>query len=841
MNLRRKTSASSAEHKDNFVCVRGARQNNLQNVNLDVPRDRFVVFTGVSGSGKSSIAFGTIYAEAQRRYFDSVAPYARRLLDQLPSPHVSEITGLPPAVALQQRRGEPTSRSSVGTLTTLSNSLRMLFSRAGDYPYDIKEVMDSDWFSPNTHIGACPACHGVGVIHSVSEESLVPDPNLSIREKAVAAWPGAWQGKNYRDILATLGYDVDKPWKDLPKKDREWILFTEEKPVVTVYAEREAHRIQRPYQGTYMSAKSYVLHTFATTNSDSLRKRASQFMIKAACQECGGKKLNKKSLSVKFAGYDIAEMGQMPLGELALILRNAIERKEIKSSRKNYSEIAQLISKDLLDRIASLSELGLDHLSLDRMTPTLSTGELQRIRLSTQLKSGLFGVVYVLDEPSSGLHPSDTEALLRVLNSLKESGNSLFIVEHDMDIVQRADWIVDMGPGAGEHGGKLIYSGPLPGLESEDDSLTRQYLFESKSKKNTAARREAREYFQLKNINRHNLQNLDVEIPLAVLTAVSGVSGSGKTTLISQVLSEAVAIKLGTKANAEEDPESGDETETARTGDVALLSNADSIKRMVHVDQKPIGRTPRSNLATYTGLFDYVRNAYAALPESKERRYNAGRFSFNVTGGRCENCEGEGFVSVELLFLPSVYAPCTACGGTRYNQETLEIKLRGLNIAQVLDLTVERASDFFAEMPAVSRALKTLIDVGLGYLRLGQPATELSGGEAQRIKLATELQRIQHGSTLYLLDEPTAGLHPHDTEKLMAQLHALASAGNTVIVVENDMDVVASADYVIDLGPGAGAQGGKVVATGTPEQIVRSKSSKTAPYLAQRLGLKLSK
>jgi excinuclease ABC subunit A len=835
MSSRRKAAKSSSVHKDNFVRVRGARQNNLQNVDLDVPRDSFVVFTGVSGSGKSSIAFGTIYAEAQRRYFDSVAPYARRLLDQLPSPHVTEISGLPPAVALQQRRGEPTSRSSVGTLTTLSNSLRMLFSRAGDYPPQIKEVMDSDWFSPNTHVGACSACHGVGVIHSVTEESLVPDPNLTIREKAVAAWPGAWQGKNYRDILATLGYDIDKPWKDLPKKDREWILFTEEKPVVTVYAEREAHRIQRPYQGTYMSAAVYVLHTYASTNSDTLRKRVSQFMTKAACKECKGKKLNQQSLSVRFAGYDIAEMGLMPLAELAPILRGATQKKEVKSSRKNSSQIAELICKELLDRIASLAMLGLDHLSLDRMTPTLSTGELQRIRLSTQLRSGLFGVVYVLDEPSSGLHPSDTEALLSVLKNLKESGNSLFIVEHDMDIVKTADWIVDMGPGAGEHGGQLIYSGPVAGLESAPDSLTRNYLFPAKKKEKSFTRRKAQEYFKLSKVNRHNLQDLEVEIPIGVLTAVAGVSGAGKTTLISQVLSEAIAFKLGTKLSDGEESEEHDGLDESNPTDIAVLSNADSIKRLVHVDQKPIGRTPRSNLATYTGLFDYVRNAYAALPAARERGFNAGRFSFNVTGGRCENCEGEGFVSVELLFLPSVYAPCTACGGSRYNQETLEIKLRGLNIAQVLEMTVERAGEFFSDMPAVSRALKTLSDVGLGYLRLGQPATELSGGEAQRIKLATELQRIQHGSTLYILDEPTAGLHPFDTEKLMSQLHALAEAGNTVIVIENDMDVVAAADYVIDLGPGAGSQGGKIVASGTPEQVARSRSSKTGPYLAQHL------
>ncbi|MBX9688342.1 MAG: hypothetical protein K2X27_16655, partial [Candidatus Obscuribacterales bacterium] len=423
------------EAVSSFVEVRGARQHNLREISVDIPRDRFVVFTGVSGSGKSSLAFGTIYAEAQRRYFESVAPYARRLLEQLPAPHVNEIRGLPPAVALQQRRGEPTQRSSVGTISTLSNSLRMLFSRAGSYPASVKERLDSDSFSPNTATGMCRACHGMGVVHSVSEESLVPDPNLSIRQHAIAAWPGAWQGKNLQDILSVLGYDVDKPWKDLSKKDRDWILFTDEKPVVTVHAVREAHRIQRPYQGTYMSAAHYVRHTFATTNSATLRKRVAQFMTKASCNDCNGKRLNAAALSVRFAGYDISELSQMPLSELSKVLKSADELTN-RNSRAERVEVAHLIVDDLLERIALLSELGLDYLALDRSTPTLSSGELQRLRLSTQLRSGLFGVVYVLDEPSAGLHPADTDALLKMLKKLLSGGNSLFVVEHDMDLVR---------------------------------------------------------------------------------------------------------------------------------------------------------------------------------------------------------------------------------------------------------------------------------------------------------------------------------------------------------------------------------------------------------------------
>lgn len=826
-------------HKDGFVEVRGARQNNLRGIDVDIPRNAFVVFTGVSGSGKSSIAFGTIFAEAQRRYFDSIAPYARRLISQLPAPKVTEIRGLPPAVALQQRRGEPTARSSVGTITNLSNSLRMLFSRAGTYPKGATERLDSDAFSPNTHTGACPDCHGMGIRHSVSEGSLVPDDSLSIREGAVAAWPGAWQGKNYRDILDVLGYDVDKPWKQLAKKDRDWILFTEEKPIVTVHAQREAHRIQRPYQGTYMSAAVYVRHTFATTQSATLRKRVARFMEKSHCPSCDGKRLRAEALAVKFGGYDIADLSQISLSELSSVLQKEIASKSPTAKGINETaantEVAKLIVHDLVDRIQLLSELGLDYLSLDRSTPTLSAGELQRLRLTTQLRSGLFGVVYVLDEPSAGLHPSDTEALLKTLRQLKADGNSLFVVEHEMDLVRQADWIVDIGPHAGEAGGDLLYSGPIDGLEKINSSLTRQYVFnaQAKSKRKTIA---PSAWMKLSGINRHNLKNLEIELPLSVLTVVTGISGSGKSTLISQVLADAINTALGSqKLDEDLEDESEDFEEEIDEQRPARIEGIDSIKRMVCVDQKPIGRTPRSNLATYTGLFDFIRKKFAATPEAKARGYNAGRFSFNVDGGRCTTCEGEGFVSVELLFLPSVYTPCAACKDTRYNEETLAVRYRDLNIADVLDMTVDAASEFFTELPAVERALKTLREVGLGYLRLGQPATELSGGEAQRIKLATELQRVQTGSTLYLLDEPTTGLHPADVEKLMILMHALVDGGNTVIVVEHDMDVVAAADWVIDLGPGAGSLGGKVVAAGSPEKVSKTAGSKTASYLAKKL------
>ncbi|MEW1747733.1 excinuclease ABC subunit UvrA [Streptomyces angustmyceticus] len=809
---------------DSYVRVRGAREHNLRTVDVDIPRDALVAFTGVSGSGKSSLAFGTLYAEAQRRYFESVAPYARRLIHQVGAPKVEDITGLPPAVALEQRRSAPTSRSSVGTVTTLSNTLRMLFSRAGDYPEGATERLDSDAFSPNTAAGACQECHGLGTVHRVTEESLVPDPALSVREGAVAAWPGAWQGKNLRDILDALGHDVDRPWRELPQADRDWILFTDEQPVVTVHPVRDVGRIQRPYKGQYMSARRYVLHTFADSKSETLRRRVQGFMVAEPCPVCHGRRLRPEALAVTFEGHDIATLAGRPLSALAELLRSTAERPD--------DEVAPVLARDLVARIGVLTELGLGYLSMDRPAPTLSTGELQRLRLATQLRSGLFGVVYVLDEPSAGLHPADTESLLTVLKRLKEAGNSLFVVEHDMDVVRRADWIVDVGPRAGEHGGQVLHSGPVAALANAPDSATRRFLFDAAPPAERTVRRPSGT-LTLRGVTLHNLRGLDAAFPLGVFTAVTGVSGSGKSTLVTRVLADAVRDHLGT---GEEPPDTadGDATGPEARAQLAGAEGLGAIDRLVRVDQKPIGRTPRSNLATYTGLFDAVRKVFAATDEARARGYTAGRFSFNVAGGRCETCQGEGFVAVELLFLPGTYAPCTACHGARYRPETLEITYRDRTVADVLAMTVDTATAFLADVPAAARSLRTLQDVGLGYLRLGQPATELSGGEAQRIKLATELQRTRRGHTLYLLDEPTTGLHPADTEVLLRQLHGLVDAGHTVVVVEHDMGVVAGADHVIDLGPGGGADGGRIVAAGTPAEVAAAPLSRTAPYLARR-------
>ena len=863
---------------DACIRVRGAREHNLKNVDVDLPRDALVVFSGISGSGKSSLAFGTLFAEAQRRYLESLSPYARRLIDQVGVPEVDSIDGLPPAVALQQQRGTPSVRSSVGSLTTISSLLRMLYSRAGTYPAKQPMLFAED-FSPNTPQGACPNCHGLGHVYEVTEGSMVPDPSLSIRERAIASWPPAWHGQNLRDILVTLGYDVDRPWRELPKKDRDWILYTDEQPTVPVYAgfspaETRAalrRKTEPSYMGTYTGARRYVLHTFATTQSALMKKRVARFMSGALCPVCKGRRLKREALSVKFAGLDIGELSQLPLDRVAQVLAPAAEgrfttpaRAQARSKAAGRQDIArrvaaggathaggsdirrtpdlseekriaaQRIAQDVKQRITALRALGLGYLTLDRTTPTLSPGELQRLRLATQVRSNLFGVVYVLDEPSAGLHPADAEALHDALAQLKAAGNTLFVVEHDLEMLRRADWLVDVGPDAGQHGGHVLYSGPPPGLRDVAASHTARYLFATAMQVGRA-RRTPKGWLTLNGIHRNNLRGLDARFPLGTFTAVTGVSGSGKSSLVSQALVELVGEHLG-----HEEPTEAQETELLPSAPLArvrgkLGGDIGAIGRLVTVDQKPIGRTPRSNLATYTGLFDPVRKLFAATALARSRRYGASRFSFNVAQGRCETCEGEGFVQVELLFMPSVYAPCPTCHGSRYNAKTLEVAWNGRNIAQVLKMTVEEALAFFDEQPAITRPLMLLRDIGLGYLRLGQPATELSGGEAQRIKLATELQRSQRGDTLYVLDEPTTGLHPLDADRLMAQLHGLVDAGNTVIVVEHEMRVVADSDWVIDIGPGAGEAGGRVLVEGPPETVARARGSRTAPYLQRCL------
>ncbi|MET9127103.1 excinuclease ABC subunit UvrA [Streptomyces sp. NPDC004528] len=849
---------------DGLIKVRAAEEHNLRHVDVDVPRHRVVAFTGVSGSGKSSLAFATIYAEAQQRYLDSVAPYARRLIDQGAAPRVGSITGLPPAVALRQQHSGGSTRSTVGTVSRVSNVLRMLYSRAGSYPAgrtpeDLAGTfprdaapLDSDSFSPNTAVGACRTCSGLGRLHAVDDDKLVGDDSLSIREGAIAAWPGAWQGKNYRDILAVLGVDIDVPFRTLPAARREWLLTTDEQPTVTVHPVRDAHRVARSYQGTYMSPRKWVLHTFATSKAAHLRAKAASFMTENLCPTCHGKRLNPEALEVTIAGHDISVATSMPITQLSAFLETARDHPDTLSLPAERRQAAQALISGLQDHLATLIDLGLGYLATGRATSTLSSGELQRLHMATQLRSGLFGVLYVLDEPSAGLHAADTELLLTALRRLRGAGNSVFVVEHNAQVVESADWIVDMGPGAGCHGGRVLYNGPAADLHEVRDSVTAQYLQpDAPAVPGPEEPRRPQGWLRLHGVTGHNLQDVDADFPLGTLTAVTGVSGSGKSTLVRRALADTVRDHLHAEETAEglARPASSGETADEEEHDtpvwdlegdrvtVRASSGLRHIDRLVVVDQKPIGRTPRSNLATYTGLFDSVRKLFAAQPTARELGYTASRFSFNVAQGRCPHCLGDGAVSIELLFLPTETSPCPVCEGARYNPGTLVVRYRDRTIADVLGMSVEEAYDFLHDVQPAARILKLLTDIGLGYLTLGQSATTLSGGEAQRIKLVSELHRAPRGHSLYLLDEPTSGLHAADIDLLVPQLQRLVDAGNSVVVVEHDLRTVAAADWVLDLGPGAGDHGGRIVAVGRPDDIARKGGTPTADHLARRLSV----
>lgn len=757
-----------------FIEVRDAHLHNLKHVDVRIPRGQLVAVTGISGSGKSSLAFGTIHGEAQRRYFESVGPFARRLIAGATDPQVEAVEGLPPSVALEQNRAQPNARSTVGTVSSMSNLVRLLFSRAGDYPKS-QEHLDAECFSPNTTSGMCPTCQGTGVVHEPTEASMVPDPSKSIDEGAIEAWPGAWAGKNFHDILATLGVDMHSPWRDLPRETREWILYTEERPIVTVHPVRSAEQVEKTYQGQWRSVASYLNHTLATTESDTLRARTLRFMETHRCPTCDGRRLNQAALTITFRGVPMDEFNALELSRIDDLLGEP------------RSEAERLLIGQLRPILTSAVELGLGHLTLDRASSTLSAGELQRLRLASQLRTGLFGVTYVLDEPSAGLHVRERQAVIGIVRRLLESGNSVLLVEHDMDLVRQCDWIVDVGPGAGEGGGEILYSGPLEGFVV--DTPTRRALDATVSLNDEAPAPE--HVLELEGITARTLRGVDVEIPLGQFTAVAGLSGTGKSTLVSEVLPALL------------DEESELEFEGSVRG-------AEHVDRTVVITQKPIGRNARSTLSTYTGLFDHVRKLFASTPEAKKRGWTVSRFSYNVKQGQCPTCQGEGQIEVELIFLPGSYTLCPDCHGKRYNEETLEVTWNGYTIADILHLTVDEAREVFAEEPKIDKALRALQAIGLGYLRLGQGAPELSGGEAQRIKLATELQRTSRGHTFYILDEPTTGLHPADTEKLIAELRRLVEKRNTVVVVEHNLAVLAQADRLIQLG--------EEVTAGTPAE-----------------------
>jgi len=835
---------TSGKRDTHCVQVVEARLHNLKNVSTEFPRGAVVAFTGVSGSGKSSLAFGTIHGEAQRRYLESVAPFARRLIGSAVDPQVEMVEGMPPTVALEQRTSAGGARSDVGTITALSNSLRLLFSRAGDHP---EEVLNPEYgiaggrltaghFSPYTAEGMCPDCQGVGKQFEPAEELMVPDPDLSIIEGAIAAWPGAWLGKNFREILETLGVDTHRPWRELDQETRDWILYTEETPVITVVPVREAGRTQGPYEGKWESVARYLRRTVAATQSDKNRARALKFFKSRTCPTCQGHRLNAAALQVRYLGEPIWQLTHLSLAALLDRLKDRQGVITAQDPAEDGPEVGaeRILLPSALSVLTAVNALGLGHLSMDRPATTLSTGELQRLRLASQVREGLFGVAYVLDEPSAGLHPAEKNMLSKLFERFIADGNSVLLVEHDMSLVAQADWVIDVGPGAGVDGGQIVYSGPVDGLTNTRESVTGQYLHPGPLQLLSAPRRQASGQLELTGINARTIVNQDVTVPLGQFTAVTGVSGSGKSTLVTHVLGSLLKEAVSTTITDESE---SDEPADPDKVQVDSVTGLDNVKRLVQITQRPIGRTPRSVVATYTGIFDRVRRLFADTDEAQRRGWGIGRFSFNVSEGRCPECSGLGQIEVELIFLPGSYAVCPVCHGTRFKPETLEVRWNDHTVADILALSVTEAKTVFADEPAVLRALEALEAIGLGYITLGQRATELSGGEAQRIKLATELQRITTRHTVYLLDEPSTGLHPADITLLTAELHRLVDHGHTVIVAEHNQSIIAAADHVIDLGPGAGKAGGQVVAATTPADLVTQADSVTGQYLATAAGL----
>lgn len=942
------------------IRVQGARENNLKNVNLDIPRDAMVVFTGLSGSGKSSLAFDTIFAEGQRRYVESLSSYARMFLGQVDKPDVDFIEGLSPAVSIDQKSTSKNPRSTVGTITEIYDYMRLLWARVGhphcpvcgeeiskqspqqivdilmgypektklqvlapvvsarkgefvdlfkelsnqgysrarvdgetiqlqdapklekQYKHTIEVVVDRiaikesvhqrltdsvetalgladgkvliDFvdvdpaaadrtrsfsenlacpqghalqvteiepraFSFNSPFGACSACDGIGSKLQVDEDLIIPNPDLSLAEGAITPWS---QGKSTSEywlrLLAglgdELGFELTTPWKNLPAKIKKAILHGKDYKVTVAYKNRFGR--ERRYTSGFEGVYGYIKRKHEETESDWSKDRYEQYMRNVACEACNGARLNPTILAVKVGGHSIADVTEMPMRDALSFVRSL-------SLSTREAQIAELVLKEIDARLQFLLDVGLDYLNLARSAGTLSGGEAQRIRLATQIGSGLVGVLYVLDEPSIGLHQRDNRRLIETLTKLRDMGNTLIVVEHDEDTMKEADWIVDVGPGAGEHGGDIVHSGTYTELLANKRSITGDYMAGRKSIEVPTQRRpiDKKRTIKVVGARENNLKNVDVQFPLGVLTAVTGVSGSGKSTLVNDILYTSLANKLN---GAKQVP-----------GRHKTITGLDQLDKIIHVDQSPIGRTPRSNPATYTGVFDHIRKLFAETNEAKMRGYQPGRFSFNVKGGRCEECSGDGTLKIEMNFLPDVYVPCEVCKGKRYNRETLEVHYKGKTISDVLEMPIAEAAEFFAAFTKIARYLDTLVDVGLGYVRLGQSATTLSGGEAQRVKLATELQKRSNGRSVYVLDEPTTGLHFEDIRKLLVVLQSLVDKGNTVITIEHNLDVIKSADWLIDMGPEGGDGGGTVIATGTPEEVARVDGSHTGRFLAEML------
>ncbi|KNZ68435.1 excinuclease ABC subunit A [Thermincola ferriacetica] len=935
--------------KDKII-VKGARVHNLKNIDVEIPRDKFVVVTGLSGSGKSSLAFDTIYAEGQRRYVESLSAYARQFLGQMDKPDVDYIEGLSPAISIDQKTTGRNPRSTVGTVTEIYDYLRLLFARVGhphcpecgqpiaqqtvdqmvdrlmqfpertkvqilaplvrgrkgeyvkvfedirkqgyvrvrvdgeirDLSEEIKldknkkhtievvvdrviikpeierrladslelalglsggivvvDVIDQQeitfsqnfacvdcgislaeiaprMFSFNNPYGACPACSGLGFKMEIDPDLVVPDKSKSLAEGAIVPWsrtPNGYYTQALAAVARAYGFSMDTPFDRLTPEQVHIVLYgTGGRPIEMRFAkEGRDHRFNTSFEGVINN----LARRYRETTSDWAREEIEEYMSTSPCPECGGARLKKESLAVKIAGRSIYDVTRLSVAE-ALEFFNRLQMTE------REQVIARQVLKEIRERLKFLVNVGLDYLTLDRSAGTLSGGESQRIRLATQIGSGLVGVLYILDEPSIGLHQRDNERLINTLKRLRDLGNTLIVVEHDEDTMYAADYIIDIGPGAGANGGEVVAAGPIDEIKKSDKSITGQYLSGRKKIPVPLFRRKPNgKWLEIRGASEHNLKNIDVRIPLGVFNCVTGVSGSGKSTLVNEILYKRLALELH-----------GSKTKPGAHRDIKGLEHLDKV---IDIDQSPIGRTPRSNPATYTGVFDGIRELFSQTPEAKTRGYKPGRFSFNVRGGRCEACKGDGIIKIEMHFLPDVYVPCEVCKGKRYNRETLEVRYKGKNIADVLDMIVDEAVEFFKNIPRIYRKLKTLQDVGLGYIRLGQPATTLSGGEAQRVKLATELSRRSNGKTLYILDEPTTGLHIADIDRLLRVLECLVEAGDTVLVIEHNLDVIKTADYIIDLGPEGGDRGGRVVAQGTPEEVAAVSESYTGHFLKKVL------
>ena len=936
----------------NYIVVKGAKEHNLKNIDVKIPRDKLVVITGLSGSGKSSLAFDTIYAEGQRRYVESLSAYARQFLGQMEKPDVEYIEGLSPAISIDQKTTSRNPRSTVGTVTEIYDYLRLLYARVGiphcpvcgieisqqsidqivdkvmelekdtriqilspivrgkkgEHKKELERIkkegfvrvridgeileitdeieidkkkkhsieiiidrlimregvesrlsdsvetalkfteglvivnringddmifntkfscpehgqgiaeMEPRMFSFNSPYGACPKCKGIGYELKVDPDLVVPNKKLSLKEGAVDPISTSGEGTYYVQMIESLardhGADMDTPFYKLPEKFAKEVLYgSGSRNIEFTYESRYGgfRKYSAPFEGMINNLE----RRYKETNSDYMRKKIEEYMSMIECDACKGDRLKKESLSVTIGGLNISEVSRFSIREGVSFF------KSLRLNDKN-SKIAEQILKEILDRLEFLENVGLDYLTLSRVAGTLSGGESQRIRLATQIGSGLVGVLYILDEPSIGLHQKDNAMLLKTLRDLTDIGNTLIVVEHDEETIRFADYVIDIGPGAGEHGGYIMAEGRPEEVIKNPNSITGQYLSGVKKIDIPPKRRTPDSRFiEVKGAGENNLKDIDVKFPLKVFTCVTGVSGSGKSSLINEILYKSAASKIH---RAKKKP-----------GKHEGISGLEFIDKVIDIDQSPIGRTPRSNPATYTGVFDPIRDIFARLPDSKMRGYKKGRFSFNVKGGRCEACKGDGILKIEMHFLPDVYVECDVCKGKRYNRETLEIKYKGKNISEILDMTVEEALHFFENIPKIQRKLKTLNEVGLGYIRLGQPSTQLSGGEAQRIKLASELSKRGTGSTLYILDEPTTGLHMADVHKLINVIERLVKSGNTVIIIEHNFDVIKSADYIIDLGPEGGYRGGRVIAEGTPEEVAECKNSYTGQYLKKVL------